>query len=210
MRKLCALAAAGALFFWLSNTATAAPVQVTYALVPGGLASYVPSIPGTTGTGPAGGSMTIVYTGGSTALGGTLGTAATMQGLQLVLSVPATILGGGVTIGGMGAGFGALGTRSAGGVGNFGGATYLPAGVLSPAQPSINGVIGSLGFNPLGSITISLNGVGTQVVGVGFSWTITGVVGQEVSRAIVPEPGTGVLLLGSLAGLAFGVRRMRR
>jgi hypothetical protein len=154
--------------------------------------------------------MTIVYTGGSTALGGTLGTVATMQGIQMVLSVPATILGGAVTIGGMGAGFGAAGTRTPGGVGNFGGATYLPAGVLSTAQPAINGNIGSLGFNPLGSITISLNGIGTQVIGVGFNWTITGVTGQEVSRTIIPEPGTGVLLLGSLAGLAFGVRRLRR
>jgi hypothetical protein len=210
MRKLCALAAAGALFFGLSSTATAAPVQVTYALVPGGLASYAPTIPGTTGTGPAGGSMTIVYTGGSTALGGTLGTAASMQGIQMVLSVPATILGGAVTIGGMGAGFGAVGTRTAGGIGNFGGATYLPAGALSTAQPVINGLIGFLSFNPVGSIGVSLNGTGSQVVGVGFNWTITGVTGQEVSRTIIPEPGTGVLLLGSLAGLAFGVRRMRR
>jgi hypothetical protein len=211
MRKLCTLAAAGALFFGLSSTAMAAPIKVIYGLAPGtGIASYVPGIPGTTGSGPAGGTLTVIYTGGSTALGGTLGTVASMQGLQMVLSVPATILGGAVTIGGMGVGFGAAGTRTPGGVGNFGGATYLPAAVLSPAQPSINGNIGSLGFNPLGSITIMLTGVGTQVVGVGFNWTITGVVGSEISRAVVPEPGTGVLLLGSLAGLAFGVRRLRR
>jgi hypothetical protein len=210
MRNLCVLAAASLLFLVLSGTAAAAPIKVTYGLAPGGAASYIPSIPGITGAGPAGGTLSVIYTGGSTALGGSLGTVATMEGLQMVLSVPATILGGAVTIGGMGVGFGATGTRTAGGVGNFGGATHLPAYVLSPAQPAINGVIGSLGFNPLGSITIMLTGVGTQVVGVGFSWTITGVTGQEISRAVVPEPGTGVLLLGSLAGLAFGVRRMRR
>jgi hypothetical protein len=210
MRNLCALAVASLLFLGLSGSAAAAPIKVVYGLAPSGAASYMPSIPGTTGTGPAGGTLTVIYTGGSTALGGSLGTAATMEGLQMVLSVPATILGGAVTIGGMGVGFGAVGTRTAGGVGAFGGATYLPSAVLSPAQPAINGTIGALGFTPLGSITISLSGYGNQVVGVAFSWTITGVIGQEISRTAIPEPGTGVMLLGGLTGLAFGVRRLRR
>jgi len=211
MRKLCVLAAASLLFLGLSGIAAAAPIQVTYGLAPGGAATYTPTtIPGTPGTGPAGGTLTIIYTGGSTAIGGSLGTVGTMQGLQMGLAVPATILGGAVTIPGMGVGFGAVGTRTPGGVGAFGGSTYLPAYVLSPAQPAISGVIGALGFNPLGSATILVSGFGTQLVGVGFSWTITGVVGQEISRTVIPEPGTGVLLLGSLAGLAFGVRRLRR
>ena len=155
--------------------------------------------------------MIIVYTSGSTALGGTLGTPATMQVLQLVLlragDVPRR-RGHDRRHGRSASGPSALAPRAASGT-SAAQPTSRPAS-SSPAQPAINGNIGSLGFNPLGSITISLNGVGTQVVGVAFAWTITGVVGQEVSRTVVPEPGTGVLLLGSLAGLAFGARRLRR
>jgi len=58
-----------------------------------------------------------------------------------------------------------------------------------------------------------MSGVGVQLIDAlpqTFAWTMTNLVGQEISRTVIPEPGTGVLLLGSLAGLAFGVRRLRR
>ena len=77
----------------------------------------------------------------------------------------------------------------------------------------MNGIAAAIGFAPVGSMTILVNGAGTQTMlsaAVVANWTMTGIVGQEISRAIVPEPGTGVLLLGSLAGLAYGVRRLRR
>ena len=55
MRKLCTLAAAGALFFGLSSTAMAAPVIVTYGIAPRRNRQLDPSLPGITGSGTAGG-----------------------------------------------------------------------------------------------------------------------------------------------------------
>jgi hypothetical protein len=204
------------LFFGLSSTAGAAPVMVTYDIAPGGTLSWSSSGGGSPGSGNDGGQMVVVYTSGSPTLGGTLGSLGSMQILQLGFTAPGTFFGGAVA--GMGVGVGALGTRTAGGAGNFGGATYIPVGHFQ-TTPSVLppfALFGAPGitFGPLGSITISLNGAGTQNFGTVlpqiWAWTITGVTGQEVSRTIIPEPGTGVLLLGSLAGLAFGVRRLRR
>lgn len=214
MRKLCLLAAASVLFLGLSSAAVAAPVSVTYGIGPGtGTASWtaVGSIPG---TGNNGGQMVVVYTSGSTAIGGTLGTAASMQVVQLSFVTPGTVLGGLATIPGMGVGVGLAGVRTAGGAGNFGpAATVVPKSHFGTAPPfSIFGS-GAINFAPLGAITVMLNGTGTQTMingAVVASWTMGGIIGQEISRAIVPEPGSGVLLLGSLAGLAYGVRRLRR
>jgi len=215
MQKLFALAAASALFFGLLSTAGAAPVVVTYGIAPGGSISWTPSANGTAGSGNAGGQMVIVYTSGSPTLGGTLGSLGSMQVIQLSFATPGTFLGGAIP--GMGVGVGALGVRTPGGVGNFGGATYIPAGHFQ-TTPSllppfyINGTA-AIGFNPFGPITIGLSGVGVQLIDAlpqTFAWTMTNLVGQEISRTVIPEPGTGVLLLGSLAGLAFGVRRLRR
>ena len=215
MRKLCLLAAASALFLGLSSAAVAGPLIVTYGIGPGtGTASWTAAgmIPG---TGNAGGQMVVVYTSGHTSLGGPLGTAASMQVVQLSFVTAGTVAGGLATIPGMGVGVGLPGVRTAGGVGNFGpGATHVPVGAFGSGAPpfSMNGSGVSIGFNPLGSITISVNGAGIQTMlgQIVAPWTITGVVGQEISRAAIPEPGSGVLLLGSLAGLAFVARRLRR
>ena len=215
MRKLCLLAAASALFFGVSSAAVASPVLVTYGIGPGtGTASWTAAgmIPG---TGNAGGQMVVVYSSGSTALGGSLGTAASMQVVQLSFVTVGTVASGLATIPGMGVGVGLPGVRTAGGVGNFGpGATHIPVGAFGGGAPpfSMNGSGVAISFNPLGSITVLLNGAGIQTMlgQVVAPWTISGVVGQEISRSVVPEPGSGVLLLGSLAGLAYGVRRLRR
>jgi hypothetical protein len=211
MRKLCALAVASLLFLVLSTTAGAAPIKVIYTMIPGtGTASFVNGA-WQPGTGVAGGTMQIWYTSGSYAVGGSLGTAATMQMLQLTFSTAGTIFGGTdpITIPGMAVGHGAVGTRTVGGVANFAGSTYLPAGVLSPMQPKMSGVNGTINFAPGGtSLQVVIGGGGNQQVILPFTWALSGVVGQEISR--VPEPGTGVLLLGSLVGLAFGARWMRR
>jgi hypothetical protein len=215
MQKLCVLAAASLLFFGLSSAAVGAPIEVTYGLAPGtGTASWDPSgSGGTAGAGNAGGQMVIVYTSGSTSIGGTLGTLASMRVVQITFITPGTFV---QPIPGMGVGVGLLGVRTAGGVGNFGpAATYVPAshfGVGAPPFP-INGLTAAIGFNPLGSITVLLSGAGTQTMlngAVVAPWTITAIVGQEIGRAVVPEPGSGVLVLGSLAVLAYGVRRLRR
>ena len=215
MRKLFTLAAASVLFLGLTSTAVGAPVEVVYTLnALTGTASYVPT-PGGAGSGNAGGTMTIVYTSGSTTLGGSLGTIGTMKGLQLMLITPATILTGAFTIPAIAAGNRAVGNRTAGGVGAFGGATYVPAGYFSPAQPAISGT-GNLNFNPNGSIGIVLAGAGNQVIGFPFAWTLSGITGQEVSRTIVPDPdGDGitdvldkcqVVANGPLGGICYSAR----
>jgi hypothetical protein len=211
MRKLCLLAAASGLLFGLSSAAVAAPVIVTYGITPGtGTVSWDPSgSGGGAGGGNAGGQMVIVYTSGSTAIGGTLGTLASMQAIQLTFVTPATFV---LTIPGMGVANGIPGVRTAGGVGNFAGATYVPAGHFTPQQPKITGT-NVISFAPtLGTVTVLLNGIGKQTLAGAIiaPWTISGVIGSEVSRVLVPEPGSGVLLFGSLAVLAYGVRRLRR
>jgi hypothetical protein len=219
MRKLCVLAAASAFLFGLSSTAGAAPVQVTYAIAPGGTISWTPSGAGSPGSGNNGGQMVIVYTSGSPTLGGTLGTAGSMQIIQLSFVNPGTFFGG--PIAGMGVGAGAPGTRTAGGDGYFVATslnkTYIPVGAFQ-TTPSVLPPIpvfgtASIMLGGIGAITISLNGIGVQTFSglpQTFAWTMSGLTGQEISRAVIPEPGTGVLLLGSLAGLAFVARRIRR
>jgi hypothetical protein len=212
MRKLCLLAAASLLFFGLSSAAMAAPIAVTYGFAPGGAASWTPLAGGTGGTGNLGGSMTVVYTSGSTVLNGTLGANGQMSVLALALTTWATIAAQPVS--GFGVGVGAVGTRTAGGAGNFGGATAIAVSQFGPGAPPLS-ITGNaaISWASIGLGNISLNGIGNQLIpafAIPITWTITGIVGSEISRAVVPEPGTGALLLGSLAGLAFGVRRLRR
>jgi hypothetical protein len=215
MRYLSTLAAASALFFLVSSTAVAAPIIVTYGIAPGGTATYAPSANGSPGSGNNGGQMIIVYTSGSPTLGGTLGGNGQMQILQISLATPATILGPGNQIPGLGVGAGAVGTRTPGGVGNFAGPTAIPVGAFGPGQPpvAINGNVAGINFAPIGAVTILINGAGTQVFsGLPqiWNWTVGSLVGAEISRTVVPEPGSGFLLLGGLAGLAFTARRRLR
>lgn len=217
MRYLSTLAAASALFFLVSSTAGAAPIIVTYGIGPGtGTVNYAPSANGSPGSGNGGGQMVIVYTSGSPTLGGTLGGPGQMQILQIGLTVPATILGPGNTVPGLPAGAGAVGVRTPGGVGNFAGPTAIPASAFGPAQPpiAINGNVAGINFAPAATPPfLIINGQGTQVFsGLPqiWSWTVTNLVGQEISRTVVPEPGSGFLLLGGLAGLAFAARRRLR
>jgi hypothetical protein len=208
MRKLCLLAATSLVLVWLSGAAAAAPVIVTYGFSPGtGTISWSPG-GGSPGSGNGGGQMVVVYTSGSTTIGGTLGTLGSMQAVQFTFTTPATF---GIPIAGMGVANGIPGVRTPGGVGNFAGATYVPPGYFTPSQPRITGT-NVISFSPLGAATLSLNGAGTQTLAGAIiaPWTITGVIGAEISRVLVPEPGTGVLLLGGLAGLAYAVRRLRR
>jgi hypothetical protein len=156
--------------------------------------------------------MTVVYTSGSTVVGGTLGPAGTMSIVALSFVTPGTLLGNPVP--GFGAGVGLAGTRTAGGAGNFVGATSIPVSFFGPGLPPLS-IIGtaSIAWAITGSGAISLNGNGVQniiALNLPVNWTITGITGSEISRTAVPEPGTGALLLGSLAGLAFGARRLRR
>jgi hypothetical protein len=184
---------------------------VTYGFS-GGTASWVPAAAGTGGFGNLAAGMTVVYTSGSTVVGGTLGSNGQMSILALSFITPATLLGSPVP--GFGAGVGLAGVRTPGGSGNFVGATSIPVSFFGAGLPPLsitgNAVI-TWAITGLGAI--SLNGNGVQVfpaLALPVNWTITGIVGSEISRAVVPEPGTGALLLGSLAGLAFGVRRLRR
>jgi len=211
MPKLRTLAAASLLFFGLSSAASAAPIAVTYGFS-GGTASWVPAAAGTGGFGNLAAGMTVVYTSGSSVVGGTLGSNGQMSILALSFVTPGTLLGGSVP--GFGAGVGLAGVRTPGGAGSFVGATSIPVSFFGTSLPPLS-ITGNAVINwaSIAPGVISLNGNGVQVfpaLALPVDWTITGIVGSEISRTVVPEPGTGVLLLGSLAGLAFGVRRIRR
>jgi hypothetical protein len=75
------------------------------------------------------------------------------------------------------------------------------------SQPTITGT-GIIQFNNLVPGVVLIQGSGNQVAVLPFVWTMTNIVGQEISRT--PEPGTGLLLGGGLAGLAAFSRRLRR
>lgn len=215
MQKLCKLALASLLFIGLSTAAYAAPVVVTYGIAPGATATWTPAVAGTGGTTTiVGGTMVIVYSSGSTVVGGTLGLGGQMQIMAVSFASGAgfTLLANPVP--GMAVGGGALGGGATAKA--FGGATAVSANALGTGVPGVTLTgTANIAFNQVGSGIGSLNANGHQVfIGVGptfqANWTLSGAVGQEISRTSVPEPTTGMLLLSGLAGLAaFGLRRVR-
>jgi hypothetical protein len=211
MRKLCTLACASLLILGFGSAASAAQVDVTYGF---GAGSQF-SINGQTDPTVAG-QYTVRFADGSTTLNGTLQSgAATLLSLQLTglgNSLP-TILGNPVP--GMAIVGPQAGGATAGGAANF---TNMNWTIIQPPPPvavvlswvgsfaqSPTTIPGVMGFGGGGNFTIDL--LGSAVL---FPWTVSG-GGQELARAAVPEPMTGMLLLGGLGGLAaFGARRMRR
>jgi hypothetical protein len=100
----------------------------------------------------------------------------------------------------------------------------MPASIAGPGQPPFT-LTGNAGINVinLGPATVLIGGSGNQnLIGTTFlaDWkigagtaTAVGWIGQEISRVLVPEPSTALLLVGALGGLGLvgaGSRKMRR
>jgi hypothetical protein len=203
MSKLGVLAIASLLFAGLSGSASAGPIVVTYGLAPGGTATY--DAGGAIGMGVAGGSMTVVYTSGTTAIGGALGNLGSLQNLVVYLTTPGSILAN--TVPAILVGAGPAVVQSLNFIGGATAVTYVPGQPGITWAGSMSGVLAQAGAN------INLGAAGTQLLLGAFpvSWTMGGIVGAEVSRSMVPEPATGALLFMGLAGLAaFGVPKLRR
>jgi hypothetical protein len=204
MSKLRVLAIASLLFAGLSSSAYAAPVIVNYGLAPGGTATY--NAGGVVGSGVAGGAMTVVYTSGAATLGGSLGNLGSLQNLVVYLTTPGTILAN--TVPAILVGAGPAVVRSLNFIGGATAVTYVPGQPGITWAGNMSGVLAGVAPN------IGLNAAGTQqILGglIAVNWTVGGIVGQEVSRTVVPEPTTGALLIMGLVGLAaYRVPRMRR
>jgi len=198
------LAIASLLFAGLSSSAYAAPVVVTYGLNPGGTATYNGG--GVVGSGAAGGSMTVVYTGGSPTLGGSLGNFGSMQNLVVYLTTPGTIAANTVPAILVGAGPAVVGSLNL-----ISGATAV---TYVPGQPGITWHGSMAGALTQAGANIALGASGNQAIlsgALNVIWTIGSITGQEVSRTVVPEPTTGALVLLGLVGLAASrVPKMRR
>ena len=205
MKTLYALAAASLFALGATLPANAAPVGVTYAITPGaGFAGW--GVGATSATGVAGGTMTVVYASGSTVIGGSLGSPATVQNLVMSFTSPGTLIGSPFST--MVIANGIVGSLSGGGFWNFSGATAVAASAIGPGSPTYSQTgTAFLVFSVLGAASIGFSGAGTQMFigpGVTGSWTIGGLVGTEVSRFLVPEPKSGGLLFGAAAIFAAG------
>jgi hypothetical protein len=212
MSKLRVLAIASLLFAGLSSSAYAAPIVVSYALSPGVGANATYNAGGVIGSGFTGGSLTVVYTSGASTIGGTLGSFGSMQIMVASLLTPGTVVGNTVPGILVGAGAGVFNVANSGAIS---GATLVTANFAGPGVPGVTWT-GNIGmpFTAGGSKTINIAfGAGTQHIlsFVNVAWTISNVVGTEVSRTVVPEPASGALLFMGLAGLAaYRVPKMRR
>lgn len=208
--KLRPLAAATLLLLGFSGTAAAAPVLVTYELSSGvGFIGWGVGVPSASGVG--GGEMTVVYSSGSSSIGGSLGSPATIQNLVVSFTSPGTLVGDPLSaiviangiVGG-----------TIGGSWGFSGPTAVAASALGPSLPTFSQVGNAfVGFSVIGAATMGISGAGTQMFigpGVTGSWTMGGLVGQEISRVLLPEPGAGVLLLAGLVGLLIGAPLLLR
>jgi hypothetical protein len=213
MSKLGPLAIASMLFVGLSGSASAGPIAVTYAISGGAApdASWSSAI-GTPGSGfGGGGSLVVVYTSGSTVIGGSLGSLGSMQVMTVALATAGSALGDPVPAILVGAGAGVLN------IGNNGAVTGITAVTASFAAPGVPGIswTGTINmpFAAGGPATINIaSGAGSQFGGI-INWTVTDVVGTEISRVAIPmpEPGTSALLVMGLVGLAaFGAPKLRR
>jgi len=156
--------------------------------------------------------MVVVYDNGTAAISGSLGAGAGVLSLLKLSMNPGTLLASAVP--GMGVGAGLAGT------GVFAGATFQPASTFAPLS-IVGNVSGLTLFGAPGTVVIS--GAGTQsfpafsALGIGANWTVTGLVGVEISRVDlnlypnpIPEPQLALLLLGGMVGMAGYAARQRR
>jgi hypothetical protein len=220
MSKLGVLAIASLLFVGMSGPASAAPIAVTYGLVDAGgaTAKYDPSgFGGIVGSGFGGGSLTVIYASGTTAIGGSLGGGfGAVAALAVSLTSPGFVLGN--TVPAIGVGPGMTGVNIANS-GAFVGPTVVTASFFAPGVPGITWTgAGSIPFAAGGPSTIFIPGIpslsgfaGGFQFGGPIVWTLGNVLGVEVSRVDLPEPGTSGLLIMGLVGLAaFGAPKLRR
>lgn len=231
-----ARAAAGLFAFCLFATpATAVPVDVTYQLDSLSITSATLGLQ-TLGLVPGSGTITVRFANGTA--GGHVGAGAmhvVSGAFQLTNTFSATIFGNplvfsgfqSLTIPGSGGG-----NATAGGAFTLGTVAHIAsgflhcAGAICPLAGFYSSVVQPVtsGLRPL-NITAGIisgfpsvgpqifNGAGTAGTGGGYALGLS-ITGQEISRTVVPEPGTALLVGLGLAGLgvtggAFGARRRR-
>lgn len=186
--RCAALGAVAALSLFVAGASTAAPVVVTYAVGPTSGSTLNLGGPNIS---VAAGSYNVTYSGGAATVGGTISDGSwSLTGIGLQLTAPLA----GSTVFGLGGPI----------TGSLAGGTDVAA---------FSTFVGP--FNITGSMSIAAGGgfanldvVNGMVIGVApFNLDLNGV---EVSRSVVPEPGTGWLVATGLLGLVGYRRKSRR
>ena len=193
------LAVAG-LIFGLSSTASAAPIVVQYGFGPGGTFSLNGSL---ATNNIQGGLAAVTYASGSSITGGTVGAPVSLQIMQ-ISATGVTLLANPVP------------GWQIGPVGLSGAPAWGGAWSVMASGVTLNVTGGGTFLQFTGAMGIAGAG-GMTVFGLGpFAWTMDNgsggvLLGGEISRSVVPEPATGMMVLMGLTGLGlYGGRRKLR